>query len=58
MRMPSGDHRPQRSMAEPKDAFQWPKPMAPTVKTKTIVPIQIKMAAFFSELIGVGVMTG
>jgi hypothetical protein len=45
-------------MAEPTDAFQWPKPMAPTVKTKTIVPIQMKMAAFFSELIGVGVMTG
>jgi hypothetical protein len=45
-------------MAELKDAFHWPKPMAPTVKTKTIVPIQMKMAAFFSELIRVGVMTG
>jgi hypothetical protein len=58
MRTPSGDHRPQRSMAEPTDAFQWPKPMAPTVKTKTIVPIQMKMAAFFSEMDGVGFMTG
>ena len=45
-------------MAEPKSAFQRPKPMVPTVKTKTIVPIQMKIAAFLSELIGVGVMTG
>ena len=35
-----------------------PKIIAPVVKTKTIVPIQMKMAAFFSKLIGVGVVTG
>jgi hypothetical protein len=46
------------STAELIAVSQRPKIIAPVVKTKTIVPIQMKMAAFFSELIGVGVMTG
>jgi hypothetical protein len=57
-RAPSDVFRPQRSTAELIDESQRPKIIAPVVKTKTIVPIQMKMAAFFSELIGVGVMTG
>jgi hypothetical protein len=57
-RTSSDVHRPQPSRVEPKDASQSPKIMAPIVKTKTIVPIQMTMAAFFSELTGVGFMTG
>ena len=43
-------------MAEPTDASQWPKIIAPIVKMAA--PIQMTMAAFFSELIGGSVMTG
>jgi hypothetical protein len=36
-------------------ASQWPKNIAPIVKRA--VPIQMKMAARFSEMVGVGFMT-
>jgi hypothetical protein len=35
--------------------IQWPKIIAPIVDTAA--PIQIQMAAFFSEMVGVGFMT-
>ena len=41
-------------MAELKEASQRPKIIAPIVKTDA--PIHIRMAALFSEMIGVGFM--
>jgi len=54
-RDPSGVRRLQVSIAATTDAFQWPKIMAPSVKTA--VPIAIKIAALLSDIDGVGFMT-
>jgi hypothetical protein len=53
-RVPSGVHLLLVSIAEPVDASQWPKSIAPIVNRAA--PIQIKMAALFSEMVGVGFM--
>jgi hypothetical protein len=42
----------QESMVWISEASQWPKIITPIVKM--VAPIQIKMAAFFSEMVGVG----
>jgi hypothetical protein len=43
------------SIAALTDAFQWPKIMAPIVKMA--VAIEIRIAALFSDMDGVGFMT-
>jgi hypothetical protein len=52
---PSGARRLQVSIAALTDAFQWPKIMAPIVKMA--VAIEIRIAALFSDMDGVGFMT-
>jgi hypothetical protein len=53
-RKPSGVHRLAASMADLLAASQRPKIIAPIVKMAA--PIQMTMAAFFSEMLGVGFM--
>jgi hypothetical protein len=54
LRVPSAAHRLQGTMVSISDASQYPKIIAPIVKTAVL--IQISTAAFFSEVIGVGFM--
>jgi hypothetical protein len=48
-------HLLQESMVWISEASQWPKIITPIVKM--VAPIQIKMAAFFSEMVGFVFMT-